>query len=170
MKRIKRNHGFTLIELIIVIVLLGLLSAAALPKFSDLESKARSASESGVIGALRSAMAISHADWLANNKPSSITLEGTSITMSTQGYPEYTATAGTAGTMTDAKCLEVYNGILSNPPEAAAGTCTGSCEVKVTVNTGNTAQCFFDFNKGASGETRATYTISNGAITKGTVP
>lgn len=164
-----KNKGFTLIELIIVIVLLGLLAAAALPKFSDLESKARAASEDGVIGAFRSAIAISHADWLANNKAASITLEGTSITMSTEGYPEYTSTAGTAGTMTDAKCAEVYNGILSNPPEGSATTCTGTCQVKITVAT-DTTQCYLDFNQGASGETRATYDINTGSVSKGTVP
>ena len=168
--KFNKNKGFTLIELIIVIVLLGLLAAAALPKFSDLESKARAASEDGVIGAFRSATAIAHADWLANNKAASITLEGTSITMSTEGYPEYTSTAGTAGTMTNDKCLEVYNGVLSNPPTAAAATCTGSCEVKVTVNGSDATQCFYDFNKGASGNTRATYDINNGSISKGTVP
>ena len=164
-----KNKGFTLIELIIVIVLLGLLAAAALPKFSDLETKARAASEDGVIGAFRSATAIAHADWLANNKSSTITLEGTTITMSTEGYPEHTGTAGTAGTMTDAKCAEVYNGVLSNPPNGSATTCTGTCEVKITVNT-DTTRCNFDFNKGASGNTRALYDINDGSVSKGTVP
>ena len=116
----KNVKGFTLIELIIVVVLLGLLAAAALPKFADLESKAKSASEQGIIGAIRAAIGISHADWLANGKSATITLEGTTITMSTQGYPEYTNTAGTPGTMVDGKCLEVYNGILFGAPSASA--------------------------------------------------
>lgn len=169
MKNIRKTKAFTLIELIIVIVLLGLLAAAALPKFSDLESKARTASEQGILGAFRAAVGIAHADWLANSKPTTITLEGTSIGMSTEGYPEYTATAGTAGTLTDAKCLEIYNGILTGAPEAG-NTCTGTCKIKVTVNGSDATQCHFDFDQGATGKTRAVYDINTGAISEGTVP
>jgi prepilin-type N-terminal cleavage/methylation domain-containing protein len=164
----KKNSGFTLIELIIVIVLLGLLASAALPRFTDLESKARGASEQGIIGAIRAAIAIAHSAWLANSKPTTVSLDGNIVGMSTQGYPEYTATAGTAGTMTSAKCLEVYSGILSGAP-AAGNTCTGNCKVKVTVGT-STAQCNFDFDQGASGKTRAVYDVTTGVVTESTVP
>lgn len=109
-----RNHqmGFTLIELVIVIVILGILAAAALPRFSDLSGDARVASINGLAGSLRSATAIAHATYLAKGyaSNSSVSLDGTSISL-TAGYPTaenisnalsdysgFTIIGGTAGT------------------------------------------------------------------------
>ena len=55
------QHGFTLIELVMVIVILGLLAAVAIPKFVDLSGEARTAAMSGVTGALSSAAAVNYA-------------------------------------------------------------------------------------------------------------
>ncbi len=57
----KRQNGFTLIELVMVIVILGVLAAVAMPKFIDLKSDAERASVAGVAGAAASASAINYA-------------------------------------------------------------------------------------------------------------
>lgn len=68
-KRFKQNAqaGFTLIELVVVIVILGILAATALPKFVDLSSDAYAAAAQGIAGGLSSANAVNVAGCAVNN-------------------------------------------------------------------------------------------------------
>lgn len=77
MKRIHNQQGFTLIELIMVIAILGILSVVALPEFTDLVADAENAQVEGVVAGLRSGIVSVYADNVVANAgntfPTSIT-------------------------------------------------------------------------------------------------
>lgn len=62
MTQIRRRSGFTLIELMLVVAIIGLLAAIAVPKFAKMVIKAKEASTRGKLGSVRSALSIYYAD------------------------------------------------------------------------------------------------------------
>lgn len=121
-----KQHGFTLIELVVVITVLGILAAFAFPRFAALQYEARVATVDGLAGSIRSAITLAFTLNRVTGNTGTITMEGNTITM-VNGYPDlatiddtlleysgftYTAATGVFskdGATTPADCSVDYN-------------------------------------------------------------
>ena len=124
--------GFSLIELVVIITILGILAAFAVPRFTSLEGQARLAATQALAGSVRSGAALAHALWLAQGDPASasVTMEGQAITMAF-GYPD---AATIEGTLIEYAGFDVttLGGTAVFTKEAESGTAVANCFVTYT--------------------------------------
>jgi MSHA pilin protein MshB len=125
----KKQQGFTLIELIAVVVILGFLAATAVPKFMDATDDAKEASIEGVAGGISSAVSLVRSQWeldgrtltasigSAQANAASVVMDNTTIWVNSSGYPFYTGTGTPSSTTINAaSCELVFDNILQNSP------------------------------------------------------
>ncbi|QSX33241.1 prepilin-type N-terminal cleavage/methylation domain-containing protein [Shewanella avicenniae] len=114
----RKVTGFSLIELVIVIMILGLLAATAIPRFLNVADDAENASVEGVAGGLSTAVSFVRSQWeVDGRRNSSVILDGTRIALDPRfGFPTG-LTNTSATTMTDQTCQQVFENVLQSAPK-----------------------------------------------------
>jgi MSHA pilin protein MshB len=145
-----QQMGFTLVELVIVIVLLGLLAASALPRFLNITDQAQSAAVEGMSGGFATGVALVKAQWSAKGNSTGVAgqevvMDGSSIYTNENGWPAKTASSSGAemDSQTAEECLEVWNFVLQSPPAATAGASLAGFDYQVTAQSANPDFCQF---------------------------
>ena len=119
----RNGRGFTLIELVVVISILGILAAFAIPRFISLEKEARIATTQSLAGSVRSAAALSHGLWLAQGSPATVDMEGNTITIA-NGYPDAATVVDTLADDTGYTFTAGANGVWTKDGAPTPATCS----------------------------------------------
>jgi MSHA pilin protein MshA len=144
----RQQSGFTLIELVVVIVILGILAAFAVPRFVGMQEEARRSAMEGLQGSLHGAASLAHGKQLAAEKGPDISIEasGKTITMD-GGWPSANSsgivrmiqdTSGYNIISDPSSCNSSLGGTLGNPEDCErfypAGRSSGNCYIDYSAN------------------------------------
>jgi MSHA pilin protein MshB len=160
-----KQKGFTLVELVIVVVILGFLAVTAIPKFLDLTEQAKEANIEGMAGGFATAVSLARAQWEAEGRPNNgssniVNYDGVNVLLTTEDdspvvRPGYVVgvvgtTATTAADLgagfDDQACVTIWENILQQPPSITSNLTTLNSQSGIDYfasNDGTNGLCFF---------------------------
>jgi MSHA pilin protein MshB len=160
-----KQSGFTLIELVIVVVILGFLAVTAIPKFLDLTDQAKQANIEGMAGGFATAVSLARAQWEAEARPkdansrNTVDYDGTELVLTTEATgirPGYVVSSVAGqnngetlnGDFTAANCVDIWQNIFQQPPRVTDTIATLNSDSSIDYlaaksGTGATTLCHF---------------------------
>lgn len=172
----RKQAGFTLIELVVVIAILGILAAFALPRFAQLSEEAHRSSVKATSGALAAGVALTKAQWVTNGFTGpTADLEGFgdgTVDVSGRGWPVatggYTGEGDGSAIMNDGRCGQLWVAVLQSNAPAITGT-EADYEISTVGASGGIAadtqpNCLFTYQLDGTGNKTITYDADTGSV------
>ncbi|HIF9309941.1 TPA: type II secretion system protein [Photobacterium damselae] len=161
----KRQGGFTLIELVVVIVILGILAVTAAPKFMNLQNDARNASLQGLKGAIEGAAGIVYGKAAVKGVESNSTVTSVDGVNTVFGYPTATS-AGIAAAVNGLSSTDGDWSCKTGSGTPASYECTFKGKADDYISSTDSKACYVKYTQAASGAVATTTVVATGDACK----
>jgi MSHA pilin protein MshB len=187
---VPKQKGFTLIELVIVVVILGFLAATAIPKFIDLTEQAKQANIEAMAGGFATGVSLARSQWEAEARPKDtndinmVNYDGTIVYLTSEdsttspnispGYIVGTNSGNgiNGNTMTITDCISVWNSLFQQPPLLASSVTNintdGSFRYLANISgSGSSTLCYYHLKETLSRNSTGAYIAPSPLVSVG---